>query len=350
VRLFTFFLRRLAGAVFTLTLMITLTFVLFWAIPSDPANFIYSGPFLTSYEIKHANHLLGLDKSKLDQYWDYLTHLLRFDFGTEWEGSHVTGTQQLVRLPIGPQLRSAVPQTLSIILGGALLIVLLAVPLGAVCGRRIGSLSDRTIGLIALIGVCTHPMVLGLILDTAFGQRLQWFPAGGYCPLVPSSGDYCGGPVDWASHLLLPWITFALIFLALYTRMIRITVSETLNADYVRTARAKGVGETRLMARHVLPNAGLRILTMVGMEIGTAIGVCIFIEAAYGFQGLGRLSVTALFGTVALDLPLILAVVFVITLIVVIGNLIVDMLYALIDPRVGRTLREQDARSVAGMI
>jgi peptide/nickel transport system permease protein len=351
VRLFTFFLRRLAGAVFTIVLMITLTFVLFWAIPSDPTNFIYpSAKFLTPYEIHHANHLLGLDKPKIDQYWDYLTHLLRFDFGTQWQGAQVTGKQELVRLPIGPQLRSAVPQTLSIILGGALLVVLLAVPLGAISGRRIGSASDRTIGLVALVGICTHPMVLGLMLGTAFGQQLRWFPAGGYCPLVPSAGDFCGGPVDWASHLLLPWITFALLFLALYTRMIRVTVAETLNADYVRTARAKGVGEMRLMARHVLPNAGLRILTMVGMEIGTAIGVCIFIESAYGFQGLGRLSVTALFGTAALDLPLILAVVTVITTIVVIGNLLVDMLYAVVDPRVGQTLRERDAKSVVGMV
>jgi len=100
----------------------------------------------------------------------------------------------------------------------------------------------------------------------------------------------------------------------------------------------------------VLPNAGLRILTMVGMEIGTAIGVCIFIESAYGFQGLGRLSVTALFGTVGLDLPLILAVVFVITLIVVIGNLLVDTLYAVIDPRAGQMLRERESKSLAGVI
>jgi peptide/nickel transport system permease protein len=104
------------------------------------------------------------------------------------------------------------------------------------------------------------------------------------------------------------------------------------------------------MTRHVLPNAGLRILTMVGMEIGTAIGVCIFIESAYGFQGLGRLSVTALFGTVGLDLPLILAVVFVITLIVVIGNLLVDMLYAVVDPRAGQMLRERESKSLAGVI
>ena len=350
-RLLTFFLRRLAAAVFTLILMITLTFVLFWAIPSDPANFVYpAAQHLTDYQLAHANHLLGTDRPLLEQYASYLWHLLHFDFGTQWAGSQVTGEQQLVRLPIGPQLASAVPQTLSIIIGGALLVVLLAVPLGAISGRRIGSVSDRTISLVALVGICTHPMVVGLTLNTALGQQLRWFPPGGYCPLIPTSGAYCSGPVDWASHLLLPWITFALLFLALYTRMIRASVAETMHADYIRTARAKGVGETRLMTRHVLPNAGLRILTMVGMEIGTAIGVCIFIESAYGFQGLGRLSVTALFGTVGLDLPLILAVVFVITLIVVIGNLLVDTLYAVIDPRAGQMLRERESKSLAGVI
>ena len=351
MRLFTFFLRRLGAALFTLVAMITLTFVLFWAIPSDPANFVYpAAQHLTDYQLKHANHLLGVDRPLVEQWASYLWHLVRFQFGTQWAGSQVNGQQDLVRLPIGPQLASAVPETLSIIFGGAFLVVLLAIPLGAVSGRRIGSKTDRTIGLVTLVGICTHPMVVGLTLATAIGAQLRWLPAGGYCPLIPSQGSYCGGPVDWASHLALPWITFALLFLALYTRMIRATVSETMHADYIRTARAKGVSERRLMTRHVLPNAGLRILTMVGMEIGTAIGVCIFIETAFGFGGLGRLSVTALFGTVGLDLPLILAVVTVITTIVVLGNLLVDMLYAVIDPRAGQALRERESRAIAGAI
>jgi peptide/nickel transport system permease protein len=348
-RLCWLFMRRLAAAMFTLITMITLTFVLFWAIPSDPANLLYpAAQHLSDSQLRYANHLLGVDRPILEQYGSYLWHLLRFDFGTQWSGAQVNGEQKLVRLPIGPQLATAVPQTLSIILGGAILVVLIAVPLGAVSGRRIGSVSDRTIGLLALVGICTHPMVVGLTLSTALGGQLQWFPPGGYCPLIAGPNAYCGGPVDWASHLILPWITFALLFLALYTRMIRASVAETLQADYVRTARAKGVGELRVMTRHVLPNAGLRILTMVGMEIGTAIGVCIFIETAFRFQGLGRLSVTALFGTAALDLPLILAVVTVITTIVVVGNLIVDMLYAVIDPRAGQALRERETKNLAG--
>jgi len=347
-RLLTFFVRRLAAAMFTLITMITLTFILFWAIPSDPANFVYpTAQHLSDEQIHHANHLLGVDRPLIEQYGDYLWHLLRFDFGSQWSGAQLI-EPKLTEVPIGPQLATAVPQTLSIILGGAVFVVLLAVPLGAISGRRIGSASDRTIALLALIGICTHPMVVGLTLSTAFGGQLHWFPQGGYCPLIANSTSTCSGPVDWASHLILPWITFALLFLALYTRMIRATVADTLHADFIRTARAKGVGETRVMTRHVLPNAGMRILTMVGMEIGTAIGVCVFIEAAYGFEGLARMSVVAFFGTAALDLPLILAVVTVITAIVVVGNLLVDLLYAVIDPRAGQALREKETKSLAG--
>src|SRR5262249_59314012 len=149
-RLLTFFVRRLAAAMFMLITMITLTFILFWAIPSDPANFVYpTAQHLSDEQIRHASHLLGVDRPLIEEYGDYLWHLLRFDFGSQWSGAQLI-EPKLIEQPIGPQLATAVPQTLSIILGGALLVVLLAVPLGAVSGRRLGSLSDRTISLLAL--------------------------------------------------------------------------------------------------------------------------------------------------------------------------------------------------------
>src|SRR5262249_54783580 len=175
-------------------------------------------------------------------------------------------------------------------------------------------------------------------------------PIGGYCSFVnhpfkappglvlPPDAQSCGGPVDWATHLIMPWFTFAFLFLALYTRMIRASVAESIHEDYVRTARAKGARESRVMSRHVLPNASLRVLTMVGMDIGTALGVAVFVEFAYGITGLARLSINAMTGdpfASATDLPMLLAVVTVIALIVVIGNLIVDALYAVVDPRTG---------------
>jgi peptide/nickel transport system permease protein len=345
-----FMLRRVAAAVFTVLAMIALTFAIFWAIPSQPADFVYPGleQHPSAAQIKKANHLLGIDRPKIVQYGDYVWHVLRGDFGNMWNGAFVTGNQTIVVQPIGPVLFPAIRTTLSIILGGALLVVLLAVPLGAIAGRRIGSISDRTISLVALIGICTQPMVVGLILRTGFGDRLGWLPPTGYCTFGSSAGGTCSGPWPWAEHLILPWLTFALLFLALYTRMIRISVDETLREDFVRTARAKGVGEQRLMSRHVLPNAGLRVLTMVGMEIGTAIGVCIYIEAAFGIQGLGNLAVQTMIGSNAIDLPLVLAVVTTITLIVVIGNLVVDLLYGVIDPRVRTTGRARRTKSLAG--
>jgi peptide/nickel transport system permease protein len=279
----------------------------------------------------------------------YLSHLAHGDLGHQWTGAQLLGNH-LTQTPLGPPLFKAVGATLSIILGGAFIVLLLSIPLGALAGSRVGTLTDRTISIVALIGVCTHPMVLGSVLSRAFGSLgLPWPAIGGYCPLIRGSGDPCGGPADWVGHLALPWITFALLFLALYTRMVRASVAETLHEDFVRTARAKGAGEARVLRVHVLPSASLRVLTMVGMEIGTAIGVCIYIEAVYGIGGLGRLAVYAMGGaTSAIDLPLTLGVVSMITLIVVVGNLVVDVLYAVLDPRAGEEKAGARTKSLAG--
>jgi peptide/nickel transport system permease protein len=340
VRIVAVLVRRLGAALFTLWAMITLTFALFWAIPSEPEVYVYPyAQHLSEYQIKHADHLLGLDRPKLEQYGDYLWHIVRFDFGGQWTGASVTAGKRIVEAPIRPVLFEALGVTMSIVLGGAMLVLLLAMPLGAIAGRYAGTWLDRTISLVALIAICTHPMVLGLILRTTFANRLHWAPPTGYCNLIANKDSVCSGPEQWASHLVLPWVTFALLFLALYIRMVRSSVIDTLHEDFVRTARAKGVGEARVLRRHVVPHASLRVLTMVGMEVGTAIGVCLYIEAAFGFQGLGRMAVDNFIGGAALDLPQILAVVTTITFIVVVGNVIVDTLYAFVDPRVDASFR-----------
>jgi peptide/nickel transport system permease protein len=350
-RVTSFLAGRLVRAVLTLLTLITLAFVLCWAIEPEPADFVYPqavGHGFSSYQLSHAHHLLGTDRPKIVQYLDYLGHLARFDFGREWNGTQLVGNDHLIQQAINPVLGAPLRVTLSIVLGGALLVLLLAVPLGAIAGSRVGSWSDRTISLVALIGICTHPMVLGLILDSAFGRKLGWLPLSGYCPIFRGAQDTCGGVGAWATHLILPWITFALLFLALYTRMIRSSVVEALHEDYVRTARAKGASETRVLGHHVLPAASLSVLTMVGMEVGTAIGVSIYIEAAFGMTGLGRLAVQTMGGTYyGLDVPLTLAVVVVLTLIVIVGNLAVDFLYGVLDPRAGRGT-ERGTKSLAG--
>ena len=358
-RVTAFILRRILAAIFTLLVMITLTFILFWAIPNSPEAFLY--PFaqhLTNYQVHHADHLLGLDRPKYVQWWDYVSHLARGDFGHAWEGTRINADQSITQNPIGPGLFTETRVTGSLLIGGAALVLLLALPLGAVAARFRNSIGDRTISLLTLVAICTHPMVIGLLLRTWFADQHSWLPDGGYCTFVkhpppPNQPGLfggrptcAGGPWPWAEHMILPWFSFALLFLALYVRMSRASVLEVMHEDYVRTARAKGASETRVIGRHVLPNAGIRILTMIGMEIGTAIGVAVYIEAAFGLPGLASDAVRTFAGSAGLDLPVVLGIVTMITLVVIVGNLIVDLVYVLVDPRVGgATLRARRSAS-----
>jgi peptide/nickel transport system permease protein len=348
---------RVVRGLLTLLLMIAITFALYFAIERQPpAQFFFPnvarGASATPQQVAAVNHVFYLDRSKIGLYLQYVGGLAHGDFGDflTIQDDHVVDAG-----PVAPPY-GALRATLSILIGGAVLVLLLALPLGAISGSRIGSWADRFISFGALVLVCIHPMMLGLILRNA-GGRFDWLPTTGYCTFIdhhtapatfpPTSP--CGGPVDWASHLILPWLTFALLFLALYTRMIRASVAETIHEDFVRTARAKGASHVRLLARHVLPSAGLRVLTMVGMEIGTAIGVCIYIESAFSINGLGRTAVTVLGGAgFFLVLPTTLAIVVLITLIVIVGNLVVDTLYVVLDPRVGLQRGEQRTKSLVG--
>jgi peptide/nickel transport system permease protein len=349
---------RVVRGVLTLLTMIAITFTLYFAVETTPPVGDYFMPVsrgipATPAEIATVRHLFYLDRSKIGLFVHYVGHLARGDFGT---AQTINEKGQVVDLaPVGPPYVRAAGETLSILIGGAVVVLLLALPLGAITGSRIGSWTDRIVSFLALVLVCTHPMMLGLILRSA-GGNVHWLPTYGYCPLFPhhvsagpSLGPTCGGVRDWSSHLLLPWLTFGLLFLALYTRMVRASVVETIHEDFVRTARAKGASQTRVLTRHVLPSSALRVLTMVGMEIGTAIGVCIYIESAFSIYGLGSASVAALSGSAdGLNLPIDLAIVVLITLIVVVGNLAVDLLYAVFDPRVGIQQRSTRSKSLVG--
>jgi peptide/nickel transport system permease protein len=346
-----FFARRIAAAIFTVLVLIALSFVVVVAVPSNTAAFVYPNTFhLSAYQIRQGNHLLGVDRPLPTRYFDYVEHLAQGDFGHQWGGAKLVHNDHVIEQPIGPQLFSATRETLSIILGGGLIVLLIAVPLGLTAGAKVGTWTDRLISLGALVGICTHPRVLAGILVKLFGPH-QWMPTSGYCPLVKGHFDPCGGPVDWATHLILPWVTFALLFLALYVRIIRAGVDEAMHEDYVRTARSKGAGEPRVLTRHVLPSVGLGVLTMVGMEVSTALGVCIYIETSFNFNGLGRLALFTMGGAEAsIDQPFTVAIVTMITLFVVIGNLVVDFLYSVLDPRAGTEPRRGRGKLAAGGI
>jgi peptide/nickel transport system permease protein len=207
---------------------------------------------------------------------------------------------------------------------------LIALPVGILSALRPRSFLDRAAMVGVLIGISAHPIWLGLIFLYIVGFKLHLAPLGQYCDFFnPSTG--CGGQVQWAWHMMLPWFTFAILFAALYVRMIRANVMEASNEDYVRTARAKGAPEWVVIRSHILRNALLPVVTMLGMDIGVALGGAIFTETVYNLPGLGQ---TALSAISNFDLPTVQGIVVFATIAIIVFNLAVDLLYAVIDPRI----------------
>jgi peptide/nickel transport system permease protein len=308
-----------------LFLVITfVTFVIFFMAPNDPARAMCGGDQASRACLVTATEKLGLDKPVLVQYFKYLDRLVvHQDLGTSYATSQ----------SINQKIKMAAPVTASLVFGGAVLWMIIGLSVGIYSALRPRSLIDRAAMVFVLIGVSAHPVWIGLILSYAFGVRWHITPIADYANFfgaAPGSGDP-GGPAQWAYHMILPWMTFALLFAALYVRMIRANVMETLNEDYVRTARAKGAPEQRILFAHVLRNALLPVVTMLGMDIGVALGGAIFTETVFQLPGLGRTIVIALGND---DLAIVEGVVVFATIAILFFNLIVDLMYAWIDPRI----------------
>jgi peptide/nickel transport system permease protein len=232
----------------------------------------------------------------------------------------------------------AAPVTGSLVLGGAVLWLVFGLAIGIFSALRPRSLLDRLGMVLVLIGVSAHPVWIGLIFSYVFGFELRHFPLhtpiAGYANFFHAPPGQPGGPVQWVYHLILPWMTFAILFAALYARMIRANVLETLEEDFVRTARAKGAPEGRVLRSHVLRNALLPVVTMLGMDIGLALGGAVFTESIFDLPGLGQ---TALIAVTYGDLAILEGVIVFATLAIVVFNLLVDVLYAWVDPRIRLT-------------
>jgi peptide/nickel transport system permease protein len=306
------------------------TYIIFYAIPADPAR-LACGQRATAECIKRAAHYLGTDRPLYVQYGKFFGRLMPASFHG---GPHLKrpslGRSFTNRLSVNYVVGQAAPVTASLVFGGAVFWMLIALPVGILSALRPRSLLDRISMVFVLIGISAHPVWIGLLFAYFFGFKLGAFPITGYCDFLHPSGS-CGGPVQWAYHLFLPWCTFAILFAALYVRMIRANVMEALNEDYVRTARAKGAPEWLVMRSHVLRNALLPIVTMLGMDIGLALGGAIFTESVYGLPGLGKTLIQAVEG---FDLPTVQGIVVFATLCIITFNLLVDLLYAVIDPRI----------------
>jgi peptide/nickel transport system permease protein len=318
-----YLIRRLlwAGVLFVGVTLIT--YVLFFLLPADPAR-LAAGKSATAEDVARVSHQLGLDRPVHEQYALFLKRLVV---------DHSLGRSYANRRTVNEMVGQAIPVTAALVLGGAILWMLIALPIGILSALRPRSLLDRTSMVFVLIGISAHPVWIGLILAYLVGFRLGWTPITGYCDFFHPATD-CGGPTQWAWHMILPWITFAVLFAALYVRMIRANVMEASDEDYVRTARAKGAPEWVVLRSHILRNALLPVVTLLGMDIGVALGGAIFTETVFALPGLGQ---TALGAATSYDLPTVQGVVVFATIAIIVFNLVVDLLYVVIDPRIRLT-------------
>ena len=352
-----YFGRRLLVAVFLVWVLSVITFALYFTIPDEPASFLVDVAHAKPSQVAKARHELGVDRPVYVQYAKYVSRLVRGDFGIAWSGISFTPSGQPEGVHVGDELARAGAVTGWLALGGVVLLLVFSVPMAALAATRVGSFLDRGLLTISLVGVSLHPIVLGIILQTFLGNRWHVTPPAGYCslvhhepntyqsggpPVIGSAAGTCGGFVDWSTHMILPWLTFALFFVALYMRIVRVRLLEVLETDYVRAARARGASEFRIVRRHALPNTFLPLITMIGMDIGTAVGVAVYVETVYQLPGLGRTTLQALGGEATLDLPTILGVVLFVGAAIILLNLLVDLVYAVVDP----TIRTRGDRAV----
>jgi len=320
-----YLIRRVLWAIALFLSVTIVSYILFFIIPADPAKQV-AGKGAQQAQVERVRHALHLDRPIYDQYWLFLSRLVfHGDLG------HSYFNRESVNSIIG----QAAPVTASLVFGGAFFWMLIALPVGILSALRPRSLLDRTSMTFVLIGISTHPIWIGLIFSWFFGYHLRSFPIhtpiSNYADFFNPPPGQPGGPVQWAYHMILPWATFAILFAALYVRMIRANVIETMNEDYVRTARAKGAPETIVLRSHVLRNAMLPVVTMLGMDIGLALGGAVFTETVYSLPGLGRTAIQALNNY---DTPTIQGVIVFATIVIISFNLIIDLLYAWIDPRI----------------
>jgi len=313
-----FLIRRILSAILVLWLISVLVFGLFFAVPNDVARRM-AGHNANQATIDLIARRLHLDEPLWVQYKDYMWNALHGDFGTDY----------YYQIPVTDVIKSGLPITLSLVAGSAILWLVLGVVSGVVSAVRPRSFLDRSVTVMAVFFFSIPSFVLGLTLLLFFAFKasslgLPAFPASGYEPL--SSGLWA-----WTQHLILPWITLALISAATYSRLTRGSMLEVLSEDYIKTARAKGLSERRVVYRHALRSALTPVVTQFGIDVGALLGGAIITEQVFSLDGLGTASIEAIRNQ---DLPVVIGITLIAAFFVVVANIVVDIVYALLDPRV----------------
>jgi peptide/nickel transport system permease protein len=320
-----YLIRRVLFAILVLFIVSVLTFTIFLKLPAgDPARLV-AGKAATEETIQNVREVLGLDQPAHVQYGRFAKGLIPFpgiwldeEFYFNW-GNNV---------PVKEELVNRFPFTLVLTIGGTILWLFIGIPIGIISAVRRGSVWDRAGMVFALIGVSAPTFWLGFVFLAVFHYWLGWFPGSGIPP---------GEPI-WASimqgRFFLPWLTIAMVSAAFYTRMVRGNLLETMSEDYIRTARAKGLPERRVIYRHGLRAALTPVVTMLGLDIGFLLGGAVITETVFNIPGLGLYAIRSIFTN---NFPGVIAVTVISGFFIVVANLVVDIVYAYLDPRVRYT-------------
>ena len=308
-----YILRRVLATLPVMAIVALFVFSLLYIAPGDPAAVI-AGDQASPADVERIRQSLGLDQPFLVQFGTWLGHILRGDLGTSI----------FTNLPVSAMIAQRIEPTVSLMAITLVLTIVVAVPLGVVAAWKAGSLVDRAIMAFAVFGFSLPVFVVGYVLAYVFALELEWLPVQGYTPIAQ-------GFWPWLENLILPSIALGCVYIALIARITRASMLEVLQQDYIRTARAKGLGQGGILFVHALKNAAVPIVTVIGIGIALLIGGAVVTESVFAIPGLGRLTVDAILRR---DYPVIQGIVLVFSFVYVLVNLMIDVTYTLIDPRI----------------
>ena len=308
-----YILRRILSTLPVMGIVALFVFSLLYIAPGDPAAVI-AGDQASPADVERIRQGLGLDRPFLIQFGSWLWNILHGDLGTSI----------FTNLPVSAMIAQRIEPTFSLMAITLVLTILVAVPLGVVAAWKAGSWVDRTIMAFAVFAFSLPVFVVGYVLAYVFALQFEWLPVQGYTPLK-------AGLWPWLQNLILPALALGTVYIALIARITRASMLEVLQQDYVRTARAKGLGQRNILFVHALKNAAVPIVTVIGIGIALLIGGAVVTESVFAIPGLGRLTIDAILRR---DYPVIQGIVLLFSFLYVLVNLMVDVTYTLVDPRI----------------
>ena len=306
-------LRRVLSTIPVMAIVALFVFSLLYIAPGDPAAII-AGDQATPADVERIRAGLGLDRPFLIRFGEWLWHVLNGDLGVSI----------FTNLPVTRMIAQRIEPTVSLMTLTLVLSISIAVPMGVLAAWNQGTWIDRAIMIFAVLGFSIPVFVVGYVLAYVFALELDWFPVQGYTPFANGLGP-------WLGNLVLPSVALGSVYIALIARITRATMLEVLSQDYVRTAKAKGVGSSTVLFLHALKNAAVPIVTVIGIGVALLIGGSVVTESVFAIPGLGRLVVDAILRR---DYPVIQGVVLLFSFTYVLVNLGVDLMYTVFDPRI----------------